>query len=586
MPNRYCVVIPLYKQVEAIAKTLAKVESYGLPCLLIDDGNEESVRHYLAELVVQHPHTSLHSLATNQGKGGAVMAGLRLAQEAGYSHALQVDADGQHDLTQIPVFLQLSESNPEALVTGQPVYDESVNRMRKAARHLTHFWVKVQTLSRDAPDTMCGYRVYPLEVTCRLCERVRLGRRMDFDIEVMVRLIWEGVPVIKHFTKVIYPEGGQSNFDYLHDNILITKMHTKLVIEMLLRLPSRFLGRNTRTPNQRKHWSEIEEVGVVWGMRLMVWSYKLFGRALFKALLWPVIAYYFQTNRRARTASRQYLEKVYQAGSRHPELLHPPDWRTGFKHFLQFGYSNLDRIASWTGQMSLTDLHFVQKDEFLALYNQGQGAVIISSHLGNIEMCRGLIAQFPGVKMHILMHTEHAGKFNSILREINASADLGIIQVNQVGPETALFLKESIERGEFVVILGDRTPVGARDRVSEVEFLGEITQFPQGPYVMAHLLDCPVYLMFCLQEEGRYCLYMEKFTHRIKLSRKNREADLQALAQRYAQALESHCLRQPLQWFNFYDFWGNKTSEVRPETRQAAGATKSEYNEVYFGHAE
>lgn len=554
-----CVVIPLYKQLDAIAQTLATVESYDLPCFLIDDGNEAGVRAFLSELVAEHPRTTLHSLAHNQGKGGAVMEGLRLAKEHGFTHALQVDADGQHDLTQIPVLVALSAKNPEALVTGQPVYDESVNRMRVAARQLTHFWVKVQTLSLTAPDTMCGYRVYPLEAVCALLERVPLGRRMDFDIEVMVRLIWEGVPIVKHYTKVIYPLGGQSNFDYLHDNILITKMHTKLVFGMLFRLPSLLSRRRGRHCEGKEHWSEIEEVGVAWGMRLMVWSYRLFGRGLFKAILWPVIAYYYHTNHRARSASREYLSRVYQAGSSHPDLSRPPDWRTGFRHFLQFGRSNLDRIASWMGQMCLTELHFVQKEEFLELHTQKKGALIISSHLGNIEMCRGLVQQFPGVKWHILMHTEHAGKFNSIIREINATADLGIIQVNQIGPETAVFLKEAIERGEFVVILGDRTPVRARDRVSEVEFLGERTRFPQGPYVLAHLLHCPVYVMFCLEEEGRYCLYMEKFAERIKLSRKNREADLQALAQRYARALESYCLKQPLQWFNFYDFWGNKS---------------------------
>lgn len=555
MHHHPCVVIPLYKQLEAIEATLQTIHSYDLPCLLIDDGNQRDVREFLSDLVERFPRTQLYSLDCNQGKGAAVQAGFRLAAELGYSHALQVDADGQHDLSQIPVMMGLSKENPQALIAGHPVFDESVNKLRFYARQLTHFLVKLHTLSWGALDTMCGYRVYPLDASCRLMDRVRVGRRMDFDTDIMVRLIWDGVPVVKHKTKVIYPENGQSNFDYLHDNILITKMHARLLLGMLSSLPARLFKGKARAEDEQVHWSEIQEVGSLWPMRLLVWGYKIFGTGFFKAAMWPVIAYYYKTHHKARNASRQYLERVYRVGSQHPELQRRPDWRTSFKHLLQFGYSNVDRVASWLGQMKLTDLHFHQKDEFLELHARGQGAIIISSHLGNIEMCRALITQFPGVKMHILMHTQHATKFNRILSELNDNADLGIIQVNKIGPETALFLQERIEAGEYVVILGDRTPVRARERVVEVEFLGEKTKFPQGPYVMAHLLECPVYVMFCLAEQGRYCLTMEKFADQIKLSRKNRDSQLQVLAQQYARILESYCLREPLQWFNFYDFW-------------------------------
>ena len=572
MSHRLCVIVPLYKQLEAIEVTLETVQSYGLPCLLVDDGNEPKVRDVLTTLVEQFPQTQLHSLASNQGKGGAVMAGFQKARELGYTHALQVDADGQHDLSQIPKFQELSCQHPEALVAGQPVFDESVNKLRYYSRQLTHGLVKLQTLSWGAPDTMCGYRVYPLEACCQLLDRVQVGRRMDFDIEIMVRLIWAGVPVIKHNTKVIYPEGGQSNFDYVADNVLITKMHLKLLMGMLASLPSRLLGGKKSKQGPQTHWSEIQEVGAIWPMRLLVWSYKLFGRGFFRAIMWPIIAYYHQTHHKARRASQQYLRKIYQRGSEHPEFAKEPGWRTSFKHLLEFGYSNVDRVASWTGQMRLEELHFEQKDEFLELHSQGQGAIIISSHLGNIEMCRALITQFPGVKMHILMHTQHAGKFNQILKELNEESDLGIIQVNEIGPETALFLKDRIERGEYVVILGDRTPVKSRQRVTSVEFLGETAQFPQGPYVMAHVLDCPVYVMFCLAEHGRYCLYMEKFADRIRLPRKNRNEQIRTWVQKYAKVLEKYCLRQPLQWFNFYDFWA---TEDRAESGNREYANKA-----------
>jgi len=561
MDHSLCVVIPLYKQLQAIAGTLKTVEEHGLPCLLIDDGNEEKVRAHLEELVEAHPHTTLHSLATNQGKGGAVMAGLRIARERGFTHALQVDADGQHDLTQIPVFQELSHKNPAALVTGQPIFDASVNRLRQAARQITHFLVKIQTLSLTAPDTMCGYRVYPLHATCALLDKVQVGRRMDFDIELLVRMIWEGVPIVKHYTRVIYPENGQSNFDYLHDNILIAKMHTKLVLGMFYRLPSWIARRGKE--GKGRHWAEIEELGFVWGIRFLVWCYRLFGPKAFKAVLWPVIAYYFHTNETARRASEEFLFRAYQHGSTHPELAQPPTRKTSFKHFLQFGNCNLDRLASWCGAKKLTELNFVQKDEFLKAFSQGKGGLLISSHLGNIEMCRALVTQFPKIKFHIIMHTGHAGMINSVLKEVNAQADLRIIEVSSIGPETATFLKERVDAGEYVVILGDRTPVHSQGRVSQVNFLGESTHFPQGPYVLAHLLGCPVFTMFCLLEDNGYSLYIEKFAEKIRLSRKSREVELQEHAQRYAAVLEKHCLRQPLQWFNFYDFWGTQAPQDR-----------------------
>lgn len=554
MKHSLCVVIPLYKQLEAIAGTLREVEAQGLPCFVIDDGNEASVRERLIGIVAQRSNTYLHSLPSNQGKGGAVIAGLRLAREQGFTHALQVDADGQHDLTELPVFWELSRKNPDALVAGQPVYDASANRLRVVARHLTHFLVKIQTLCLTAPDTMCGYRVYPLESTCALLERVNVGRRMDFDIEIMVRLIWEGVPIVKQYTKVIYPEGGQSNFNYLHDNILISKMHAKLVLGMLARFPGR-LVRDRRRSSDSRHWAELEELGFTWGIRFLVWSYRLFGPNVFKAMLWPVIAYYFTCNTRARLASADYLKRVYLSGSSHPDLAVKPNWRTGFKHFLQFGYSNLDRLASWFGTAKLTDLDFVQKEEFFRFYSEGRGALLISSHLGNIEMCRALITQYPNIKFHVIMHTGHAAMINSVLKEINEQADLRVIEVANIGPETATFLKERVDAGEYVVILGDRTPVHSEGRISAVEFLGGTTYFPQGPYLLGHLLGCPVFTMFCLKESGRYRLYIEKFAERIRLSRKTRESDLQSWAQAYADILEQYCLREPLQWFNFYDFW-------------------------------
>ncbi len=181
-------------------------------------------------------------LDTNVGKGAAFHVGAAAAFKAGYSHALQVDADGQHNLADIPKLIETATHHPLALVTGKPVYDETMPMGRKIGRWITHFWVWIETLSFAITDSMCGFRVYPLEQTLAVMKSNTIGRRMDFDTSVMVHLFWRGVDVIEIPSAVIYPEDNTSNFDVLMDNVRISWMHTGLVFHMLWRLVT-FKGR-------------------------------------------------------------------------------------------------------------------------------------------------------------------------------------------------------------------------------------------------------------------------------------------------------------------------------------------------------
>lgn len=234
---RNCFVIPIYNHHETIAATVAALLPYQLPLIIVDDGSDVATKQVLAQLAKQHSLIQLLTLAENGGKGAAVSAGLRHALAAGLSHALQIDADGQHDIQDIPTFWQLSAQQPLALISGAPLYDDSMPRSRRIGRRITHFWVHIETLSRDIKDSMLGLRVYPLATTVALLDRVKLGQRMDFDIEIMVRLYWQGVPVQFIPTKVVYPQGGRSHFNLLRDNWLISKMHTRLFFGMLWRAP-------------------------------------------------------------------------------------------------------------------------------------------------------------------------------------------------------------------------------------------------------------------------------------------------------------------------------------------------------------
>jgi glycosyltransferase involved in cell wall biosynthesis len=234
-----CVVIPVYNHEHAIGKVLAQVLAHGLPVILVDDGSAPSCAAVLDELAAAHPgQVMLERHAVNQGKGGAVLSGFARAAREGYSHVLQVDADGQHSVADIPRFLEAARARPGAVVAGCPLYDESVPALRLYARYLTHVWVWINTLSLAIRDSMCGFRVYPVAPVLALAKRRRLGLRMNFDIEILVRLYWDGVEVVNLPTKVGYPEDGVSHFKAWTDNVLITRLHVALFFGMLPRIPS------------------------------------------------------------------------------------------------------------------------------------------------------------------------------------------------------------------------------------------------------------------------------------------------------------------------------------------------------------
>ena len=233
-----CIVVPFYNHEHAIAQTLERLRSHGLHCWVVDDGSNAASAAVLDEVMVREKSwVQLLRHQPNQGKGVAVMSGLEAAASAGYSHAVQVDADGQHDIADIPRLLALARANPQALITGVPVYDSSVPRSRLYGRYVTHFWVWLHTLSFTIQDSMCGFRVYPLAATLAVMHEEKVGRRMDFDPDIMVRLYWRGTPVLSLPTRVTYPLDGVSHFNMLRDNLRISWMHARLFCGMLLRLP-------------------------------------------------------------------------------------------------------------------------------------------------------------------------------------------------------------------------------------------------------------------------------------------------------------------------------------------------------------
>lgn len=229
-----CAVVPVYNHHTCLDAVVTALRGHGLPVFLVNDGSDAATCDVLETLSARAGVACLHR-ERNRGKGAAVMAGIAHAGEEGFTHALQVDADGQHDLGDVPRLLAMAAGHPGYLVSGCPQYDDSVPAIRFYGRYLTHAMVWLETLSLSLRDSMCGFRVYPIAPTLALGRRVRIGRRMDFDTDIMVRLYWAGTPSLFIPTRVRYPDDGISHYRMLADNGRMMWLHARLFFGMLLR---------------------------------------------------------------------------------------------------------------------------------------------------------------------------------------------------------------------------------------------------------------------------------------------------------------------------------------------------------------
>lgn len=236
MTFKPCAVVPVYNHHSVLDAVVTALREHNLPVILVDDGSDVTTRRVLD---AQGRRTGVECviLPSNQGKGVAVMTGIRHAGAQGFTHALQVDADGQHDLGDTAQLLELAADYPGHLVSGCPRYDQSVPALRFYGRYLTHALVWLETLSLTLRDSMCGFRVYPVVPALALAQCQRIGRHMDFDTDIMVRLYWAGTESIFLPTRVGYPEDGISHFRMGSDNVLMTWLHLRLIAGMFVRLP-------------------------------------------------------------------------------------------------------------------------------------------------------------------------------------------------------------------------------------------------------------------------------------------------------------------------------------------------------------
>lgn len=290
-------------------------------------------------------------------------------------------------------------------------------------------------------------------------------------------------------------------------------------------------------------WLEERERGSSWGIRFFVGLVTWFGRPVARLFLRPVVFWYALFHGRVRRASREYLARVGV----------PASFGSVYRHLLRFAECALDRLFFVQGRRDLFDVRLFGHDLLADLAAKKRGAILLGAHLGSFEALRAQSVQ-KQIEVHVVVNSANARMLQDAIRRLDPTSQVKLVDLGDGGVDFIFRIRELIERGALVAVMGDR--IGRDGRSVTADFLGSPASFAAGPYLLAAVLRCPMLLTIGIYRGGnRYDLYAETFAERVELPRKTRDAAVAALAQRYAERLEHYCREEPYDWFNFYDFW-------------------------------
>jgi len=302
-------------------------------------------------------------------------------------------------------------------------------------------------------------------------------------------------------------------------------------------------------------WSQVAERGSLWGMRITAWSYRRLGRRACGALVHAIVAYFFLTDRQGRRASAAYLRRIYATPEGREILGRPPGRWQSFLHYREFGLSIVDRIGIWFGHVEDFNYEMVGEEHLDRVAEEGRGAIVIGAHLGSFDALR-LLAERKNSIVNVLMFTANAERINTLFRELSPDMDARVIRVDPDSIDSVFAIRECLHRGELVAILGDRIEPGDQNRTISIPLLGDPVKLSEAPFLLSALLDCPLLMIVAFREtSGRYSVFAEKISDRVRLPRREREKRVAELLIAYAARLEYYCKLYPLQWFNFFDYW-------------------------------
>jgi len=557
--------VPFYNHPQNIKALIAALKAYDLPVIVVDDGSDEASKLILAELE-RTEGILLLTRAQNGGKGIAMKDGFKFASERGFSHVLQIDADFQHDAALIGEFLRQSKAHPQSIVCANPIYGEDAPKSRVYGRKITNFWVVINTLSLGVKDAMCGFRVYPLRELKKAAAKSKTNR-MEFDIEILVNAVRQGTNIRWIDTYVRYEKGGVSHFKMLRDNALISLMHAKCFFSLpkfALSKIWRAYGLNSSEKNaastqisvepqenaEQNLWWKKQERGGAFFLRLSLFLAQILPEFVLKLIVKIVVWFYyiFSKNERENIAAfRRNLSEFAGAQTLKGTSV--------FSHFEAFGGAICDKFRVWKGKIKDDELEIIDLERIKSeLIGAQKGQILLTAHLGNVEICKALAARVDGFRMVILTYDENSRKFNEVLREISKNdGSVRMMAVNKLDVAAMLELKNIVESGEHIGIMGDRTPLGG-DKAARVKFLGKEAGFNYGPYLIAGILGVKISSLWCQKIGGKFRIELVPLASAVKLGR-DKAASARQYLQIYVRELENRCKQTPTQWFNFFDFW-------------------------------
>ena len=568
--NKFAFLVPFYNHPQNIKALITALKTYELPVVVVDDGSDEASKQILAELE-RTEGILLLTRAQNGGKGIAMKDGFKFASERGFSHVLQIDADFQHDAALIGEFLRQSEAHPQSIVCANPIYGDDAPKSRVHGRKITNFWVAINTLSLGIKDAMCGFRVYPLEQLKKSAEKSKTSR-MEFDIEILVNAVRQGIDVRWIDMYVRYEKGGVSHFKMLRDNALISLMHAKcffslpkFMLDKIWRTCGLNLSKsanfkngandaqNLKKPQENSEqnlWWKKQERGGAFFLRPSLFLVQILPEFALKLIVKIVVWFYyiFSKNERENIAEfRRNLSKF--AGSQTLK------GTSVFSHFEAFGGAICDKFRVWKGKIKDSELEIIDLGRIKSeLIGAKKGQILLTAHLGNVEICKALGARVDGFRMVILAYDKNSREFNEVLKRISQNdGSVRMMLVNELDVAAMLELKNIVESGEHIGIMGDRTPIGG-DKAARVKFLGKEANFNYGPYLIAGILGVKISSLWCQKIEGKFRIELVPLASTVKLGR-DKAAAVREYLQIYVRELENRCKQTPVQWFNFFDFW-------------------------------
>ena len=305
-----------------------------------------------------------------------------------------------------------------------------------------------------------------------------------------------------------------------------------------------------------RHWTHQKEQGKDWMRAITLFSIRKMPGILVRILAIPIGFFFWLVSVNQRKAIKIYLKKIRP--DRKPYTL---------SLFLAFSITIIEKLESWAGKIRFGKIHF-QQDDITAIWKEleeGKGAFLICSHLGNMEMLRA-IADYGEIgvsrKVPVISIVDFAvtAEFNHMIEETNGSSMHNIISADDIGPDTMMILQEHVAKGGIVVIAGDRSSADTPDRNYDIDFLGSPAQFPQGPFIIASLLECPTYFVFAARQKplsvsAEYNMHIHKTSVKFSGNRSEKKRQVRQMAEEFVRYLEKYCNKYPLQWYNFYEYW-------------------------------